>query len=237
MTRRRAWGACVALALALQGCAPPAVVYLNRTYDPNRARRVALIDFRDFPSMQGSGRLTSGIFEKYLLLGDFTVVDPPQVEAAMGQLNLNPSNLDLFSLQRLAMVLRVDAFVMGSVTDFTDASSQTVVEDMPVEQNTPIYTQVNTVQRAPGGWVTTQQNILTGNDITTVDQPVQQTEIVDAHVGLAVRMVDPRSGDVLWSASDSASGAHLNDAAERASANIMAAYRERVKQLDAQAAP
>ncbi|MGH7442358.1 MAG: hypothetical protein ACREKE_06775 [bacterium] len=221
------------LALLLAACGAPALVFLNPHYASAKVERVALMDFQDFPGMSGSGQMTAGIFEKYLVGEGYSLVDDAQVASAMQQLSIGPDdNLDLDTLRALAAKLKVDAFVLGQVTDFTDASSQTVVEDMTLEQDTPIYGRVDTVQRIPGGgMVSTSQRVQTGTDVSTVDQPVEQTETVDAHVGLSLRMVDASSGEVLWSASDSASGPHLNDAMERASAEIAAALQARIKAL------
>lgn len=219
-----------ALALLFTACAPPAVVFLSPHYNPATIKKVALINFQDYPAMAGSGQLVAGIFEQSLLQSGASAVDPPVVAAAMQELSIQPGDpLDLDTLHALAAKLGVDAFILGQVTDFTDATDQTVVEDMILEQNSPVYSQVSTVQRSPGGYVRTTQDIQTGNDITTVDQPVAQTETVPAHVGLSVRMVDAQTGEVLWGASDSEDGTHLNDAAQMVSEQIMGAYAKSVK--------
>ncbi|HTB22469.1 MAG TPA: hypothetical protein VK914_07180 [bacterium] len=221
-----------ALALLFTACAPSALVMVNPHYNPAKIRRVAVIDFEDYSTMAGSGRLVSGIFEKYLFLNNYSLVDRQTVVAAMQQLSIQPTdNLDLDTLRTLAAKLNVDAFVFGQVTDFTDTSEQTVVEDMTLVQDTPVYSQVDTVQRGPNGVVRTSQDIQTGTDISTVDEPVEQTETVAAHVGLAVRMVDAQSGELLWSASDSEDGPHLNDAAESVSTQIMKAFQASMKNL------
>lgn len=225
------------LALGLSACAAPALVFLNSHYGAADVHRVAIIDFQDYPGMAGSGRLVQRIFEKYLFENGYNMVDSRQVAAVMEQLSIQPGdNLNPDTMRVLALKLGVDAFVFGEVTDFTDASSQTVVEDMMLEQDTPIYTNVNTYQRVPGGgMVATSQSIQTGTEISTVDQPVKQTEVVDAHVGLSVRMVDARTGEVLWSASDSEDGSHLNDASESASAQISKALHASIKKLGSKA--
>jgi hypothetical protein len=197
-----------ALALLFAACAPPAIVFLSPHYNPATIKKVALINFQDYPAMAGSGQLVAGIFEQSLLQSGTSPVDPPVVAAAMQQLSIQPGDpLDLDTLHALAAKLGCDAFILGQVTDFTDATDQTVVEDM----------------------IRTTQDIQTGNDITTVDQPVAQNETVPAHVGLSVRMIDAQTGEVLWSASDSEDGTHLNDAAQFVSEQIMGAYAKSVK--------
>jgi PBP1b-binding outer membrane lipoprotein LpoB len=228
--RRLLAPALLALALLAQACAPGALIMLNPRYDPQKIQRVAMVDFEDHPSMVGSGKIVSGIFEKYLFLGSYGMVDRQQVAAALASRNLQSTdNLDLFEMRTLADKLGVDALIFGQVTDFTDTSEKTVVEDMALEQSSPLVSRVETIQSGPNGTVKTRQDVLTGYATSTVDTPIQQTETVEAHVGLTLRMVDARTGEVLWSASASAMGPHLNDASEAVSARIIHALSERLK--------
>jgi hypothetical protein len=212
----------LALMLALSACVPPAIVFLNPHYDAQKVKRVALIDLEDFPAMQGSGKIAAGLFEKYLFLGGYSIVESQQVDATLQKLSIpEGASLDLPSLQALGDALGVDALVFGRLTDYSDSSDKTVIVDMPLEQSAPIYGKVVTVQRGPDGLVKTEQDVVTGYSNTSTDTPVQQTETVYAHVGMTMRLVDAHTGDILWSASTSGSGAHLNDATEAASAQIM----------------
>ncbi len=92
-----------------------------------------------------------------------------------------------------------------------------------------IYGRVVTVQHGPDGIIKTEQDVVTGYSSTVSDAPVQQTETVYAHVGMSLRLVDAHSGEVLWSASASGTGQHLNDATEAASAQIMRAVTAKLK--------
>lgn len=219
------------LALLCAACAPPALVFLNSHYNPAQIQKVALYDFEDHPSMVGSGKIVAGIFEKYLFLSKYSLVERRQVEATLAQMGLQPSdNLDLFTLRTVGAKLGVDALIFGQVTDFTDTTDKTVVEDMTLEQSSPLYARVETVQNnGQNGIVKTKQDVVTGYAVTSVDQPVQQTETVAAHVGLSLRMVDVHTGEVLWSASCSGSGPHLNDASELVSAQIIHALESSIK--------
>lgn len=236
LPRRGKWAARF-LALAgsaffASACAPPALVFLNAHYDPGRYTKVALVDFEDHPTMVGSGKIADGIFEKYLFLSNYGVVDSRQVSAVFQSMGIQASdNLDLDTLRLLGKKLDVEALIFGQVTDYTDTTDKTVVENVTLEQSSPLYAQVETVQNGQNGVVKTRQDVVTGYALSSVDQPVQQTETVDAHVGLSVRMVDVESGEIVWSASTSASGAHLNDATEAASAQIMHALESSIKNI------
>jgi Curli production assembly/transport component CsgG len=223
--------ALLVLAALCSACAPPAVVFLNSHYNPQQVQKVALFDFEDYPGMAGSGKIAAGIFEKYLFLSKYSVVDRRQVQATLAELGIQPTdNLDLYAIRSVGAKLGVDALVFGQVTDFTDTTDRTVVEAMTLEQSSPLYSQVETVQAAQGGGlVKTRQDVLTGYAVSSVDQPVQQTETVDAHVGFSLRMVDVHTGELLWSASSSASGSHLDDAAEQVSSQIISALEASIK--------
>jgi len=231
MPRHFMGAAFATLALFAAGCAPSALVILNDRYDPTAVKRVAMIDFEDQPAYIGSGKVSSAIFEKYLFLSGYDIVDRRQADAALSAMNLQTADaLDLDTLRALGQRLGVDAIVLGQVTDYTDATDKTVMETMAMEQSSPIYSHVDTVQTAGNAVVHTHQEVLTGYSTSTVDQPVQQTETVMAHVGLSVRMVDIHTGEVLWSASAAADGSHLTEATEKASLRIQSALRDRLKE-------
>jgi hypothetical protein len=237
MKRPLSYGRFLALAgliLSFSACAPPAVVFLNARYQAAHVQRVALIGFEDYPGMAGSGKIVGGIFEKYLLLGNYSLVDQRQVAAVLEKQSLDPgANMDAQEIQSLGKLLGVDALVFGQVTGYSDSSDRTVVVDMPLEQTQPIFGQVITVQHSHHGEeVKTVQDVVTGYSSTTTDTPVQQTETVYAHVGLSVRLIDANSGDLLWSASSSGIGGHLNEAAENVSSQVMKTVFEKVKKED-----
>ena len=186
-------------AAAFAACAPSAVVVVSGSYDPARIKSAALSPFPDFPGAAGSGAVATNTFEKYLLT-NYRLVDPDQA----------------------------DAMAIGALTDYTGASDQTVMVDIPQEQSDPVYGQVVTTQRSGGVRVTSTQNVVTGYATTETDQVVPETESVPAHVAMNVRLVDAKTNELLWSVSSSASGDDLAGATEAASASAMQAV---VKQL------
>jgi hypothetical protein len=215
-----------ALALLASACVPPAQVFVSPAYPPAHIQKVALLPFSDYPPMAGSGLLVEGVFGN-LLLKDYSLADSSTVGAALQQASLQPGQpMDLDTLQALAAKLGVDAFVEGQVTDFSDASDQTEVEDVPIEQDTPIYTQVESTGRSGRVHART---IITGTNFSTVDEPEEETVSIPAHVGLSVRMVDAKTGDVLWSASVSEQGDYLNDAAQSAATAILKGLQAAMK--------
>lgn len=228
MNKRTRW--IMIAALLLGGCAPPAIVFLSPHYSSGKIKRVALVDFEDYSSMAGSGDITAGIFEKYLILGGYTFIDRNQVAAVMREQNLQVSdNSDAETLSKLGKSLGVDALAFGQVNDFTDSQDQTVMENVPMEQSVPIYGKVVTEANNGPNQVKTVQDVVSGYSTVEGEQSVQETETTPARVAISVRLVDAQGGEVLWSASSAANGIHLTDAVEAASTKLMDAVRGQLK--------
>ena len=217
-------------ALLLGGCATPAVVLVSADYPAANIKRVALVGFDDYPGAAGSGEIAASAFEKYLLLPGYGLVERRQLDAVFKEHGLEVSGaVEPSQVKGMGRELGVDAIVIGTLTDFTSASEQTVMMDVPQEQSDPIYGQVTTSQRSGGTRVTTTQSVVTGYATTTSDAVVPETEFVPAHVGLSARLVDVASGEVLWSASASSDGASLSAAVEAAAAKTMRAVAKRLQ--------
>lgn len=231
--RRTAWILMLPfLALGFSGCVPPAVVFLSPHYTPARIRTVTLAGFQDYFNVAGSGKVAAGIFEKYLLLAGYSLVDRAQAQRVLdNQSEALSDSVSLITLRKIGEQLGVDAVVFGQLSDFTESSDRTVVEDMPLEQSQPIYGQVKTIQRNGDTKVITDTNVVTGYSYSQTSVPVQQTEVIPAHVGMSVRLVDVETGELLWSGSASGQGNHLDEAMEAASVQIMKSVAARLKDV------
>ena len=197
-------------AAGLAACAPSAVVVVSASYDPARIKSVAVTSFADFPGAAGSGDVALNTFEKYLLQAGYRVVDPAQA----------------------------DAVALGALTDYTGASDQTVMVDVPQTQSDPVYGQVTTAESRTrvgrgGAQMTNErsqtQDVVIGYNTTQTDQVVPETVTVPAHVAMNVRLLDAKTNELLWSASSSASGDDLTSATEAASAAAMQAVLKKLK--------
>jgi curli biogenesis system outer membrane secretion channel CsgG len=228
---KRARAALPLLAAALAACATPATVLVSGDYASAKIKRVALVGFDDFSGAPGSGDVASSAFEKYLLLPGYALVERRQVDALMKEHGLDMSGA-VAPGGSYGKILGVDALVLGTITDFTAPSDETVMMDVPQEQTDPVYGQVTTTQHVGGrggGSMTTVQNVVTGYATTETDSQVAETEFVPAHVGLSARLVDASTGEVLWSVSASADGSSTGEAVEAASASAMHAVDDRLK--------
>ncbi len=224
------WRAALALAaLALAGCAPAGGGLPQPPLRQGQGPAGALVNFQDAPTAPGSGQVAASIFEKYLLLGGYGLADRSQVQTVLDEDSAPLSGaVNLDTLHALAQKLGVDAVAMGQVTDYSDVSDRTVMEDMPLEQSSPILGHTSVSQDVNGVRVHQESDVVTGYATSTTDVPVQTTETVYAHVALSVRLVDTQSGEVLWSGSASADGPHLNAAMEDASTKLMQAVAKRL---------
>jgi hypothetical protein len=219
-------------ASALAGCASTGQVILSPHYDSSHIRSVALAGIQDYPPVSGSGKVAAGIFEKYLLLGGYRLVDRSQAEQALEDQGLASSGaLDLSSIRSIGKRLGVDALAFGQLSDFSEASDRTVIEDLAQEESEPIYGRQETTQRIGDTKVRTEQDVVVGYNTYTTHTPVQETLESPAHVGISVRLVDAQSGEMLWSGSASGQGTQTHEAMEEASAELMKAVAGRLKAL------
>ena len=195
---RRSWSLGIGLLglVWLCGCATPAVVFVSPDYNTQQIKRVSVNGFSDAPGQQGSGAMMADVFEKYLFNLHYEIVDPNQAKA--------------------------DAVITGSVSELTSASEQTVLVDVPQEVTTPIYQDV-VVQGRHGTRTASEQ---TGSLTNYYDQSVPETEILPARVGLSVRMVSAKNGELLWSGSGSADGMDISSAAEAVASKVTDALQK-----------
>jgi len=185
----------------LWGCATPAVIFISPNYGKEPPQRVTLQGFSDAPGQQGSGAMMADVFEKYLFNLHYNIVDANQAQ--------------------------VDAVITGSLSELTDTSEQTVMVDVPQEVSEPIVQDV-VVQGRHGLRTVSRQ---TGTQTTVVDQSVPETETLPARVGINVRMVSVKSGELLWSGSGSADGMDIASAAEAVASKVTDALQKGLVKL------
>ena len=219
------------LSFFLDGCAttPPAMVLMSKDYLNAQPKRVALLGFRDYPTVEGSGEIAAGIFEKYLLLGEYSLVERRQVSEIMQEQALqNTDAIDPATLKKIGSLLGVDALVFGTVDDCTTPGEKTVMVVMPQEQTSPVYGETETIQRKGDTVVKTTQPVVSGFSTSFSSSIVPEQERIPAHVGISVRLVDVQTGAILWSASGSSEGSFLNDAMEKVSEKVMKAVEKQI---------
>lgn len=196
----------------MSGCASTSAnVFLSPAYNPAKVQRVAVIDFADFPGSPGSGALISSIFQTYILGLGYNFVERGQVEQILQEQNFQASGVvDPATEVRLGQLLGATDLIVGSLTEYADASEQTVMEDVSQEQTNPII-----------GPMANGQLGIVGYNSNYVPQSMPVTVTTPARVGMAVRLTSVQGGSVLWSASADASASDISTAAQNASSKIV----------------
>ena len=223
---------CLLILLAIAaGCASPGVVFVSRTYDPLRIRRVASLSFADSPGVQGSGEIAAGTFEKYLLWAGYSLVERRQVQEILKEqlLDVSGSSIDKNTIHTLGKLLGVDALVFGNLTEFSNVREHTVFVNIFQEHTEPVYGQIITTRQDSYATVRNIQNVVTGYSSTHTNRRVPGIETLPARVGMSVRLVDVETGEVIWSATASSEGVDLTAAAEESSSKIMQAVVRQLK--------
>jgi TolB-like protein len=215
------WGICLSGVCVFLGCATPAVVFVSPDYNPQQLKRVAIMDFDDFPGQSGTGPLVSDIFGKYLISSPFQLIERSEVDKILQAQNISASEAsNPAQTEAVGKVLGVNAVVLGSLSEFSNTSEQTVMVDIPQEQTDPVLGEIYTRHGPVMG--------VTGYTTTVTDQSVPETETLPARVGISARMVDVKTGAVLWSGSSSADGMNLSSAAEDASSSLVQALQKAI---------
>lgn len=222
----------VVFCAAAAGCAAPGIVFISRSYNPAQTRRVALLNFADFPGAPGSGEIAASTFEKYLLWADYSLIERRYVTQILKEQSLSVSGaMDQSTIKNIGKIMGVDALAFGTLTDFSHKREQTIMVDMPQQQSEPVYGQVVSVQQSGNETVRTIQNVVTGYTTRQTTRSVPETITFPARVGMAVRLVDVQTGEVLWSASTFTDGSSLTLATEEASSKIMLAVVNQLKKI------
>jgi hypothetical protein len=224
--------ALLAAAFGLASCATPARVFVSPDYHQHPIKRVAAMNLQDFPGSIGSGAVVTDVYEKYLFLAGYVLVERRQADQLLkeGALNLSGA-IDPAGLKKIGRVLGVDALVLGSLTDYSYPRDQTVMTTIPLEETRPVYGNVVTTRRVGDTEIKTEDRVMTGFETRQTDQVVPVEKTLPAHVGLAIRLVDVETGEVLWSASGDSSGADMTTATEEASAKLTNAIVESLDKI------
>ncbi|HVE14607.1 MAG TPA: CsgG/HfaB family protein [Elusimicrobiota bacterium] len=209
------------LAALLAACAGPAAT-IKPGYDFTGIRRVALLGFDDFPRQPGSGNVVASIFEKHLLGANYSVVERRRVSDILREHAFSASGaVDPRTAKSLGQLLGVDALILGSITSFSPGREGTVMVDRSEDSTQPVMRPVTRQERVGDQWVPVTRDEVVGYRTIHNRRREPQTYTVYASVGVAARMVDVKTGEVLWIGSDTETGYDLEGAAEDAAQRIL----------------
>ncbi|MFI5345111.1 MAG: CsgG/HfaB family protein [Elusimicrobiota bacterium] len=211
-------------AAALCACAT-ANVAVNRRFDFTKIKRVAVIGFKDYPRVAGSGDIVTGAFEQSLLAAGYDVVEREQVAKVLQEKRFTGS-LDPKTAKDLGGLLGVDALLFGQITDLAETKDRMVKVDVVDDRSDPIYVQRSRrVQQPDGTWVETSQEVITGYKTTHIVRKEPRNYTTDGRLGVSARLVYVPTGGVAWSGSDSTIAYSYEDAARGLADDILKAVK------------
>lgn len=174
---------------------------INRNYDLSRVRRIGVLAF-DYGRHEPFG--AEDIFAKHLLERGYQVVERSRLEAILKEQRLNASGLLAPGTAKgLGRMLGVDALILGQVTTFEPERKMVLMVDSHQTKEEPVFE--TTREKQPDG-TTIEVKKEIGKKITEESKKIPFVVPVDAEVGLAVKLVDVESGEVVWVGSDTSQG-------------------------------
>ncbi|MBI3297041.1 MAG: hypothetical protein HYZ75_02675 [Elusimicrobia bacterium] len=204
----------VAAALLFGACRTTDAV--NKSYDLSKVKRIGVLAF-DYGSYPRFG--AEDIFAKHLLEKGYRLIERSRLEAVMGELKLGAAGvLSPDGAKAVGKVLGVDAVVMGQITAYEPERKTLVMVDSHTAHDEPIFKQF--MERGPKGKMreVTRQ---VGVNTTRETKQIPFMMPVEAAVGLAVKLVDIESGEVVWAGSDTNEGVNGPLATEGIAARLV----------------
>lgn len=176
---------------ALAACETPQVA-VNPRANFGAVRRVAVVTFGG-----PSGDLAADLMTQNLVAHGADVVERQQLSAILNEQHLSTSGiLDPRTVQQVGKILGVDALFVGTVAQSKESQSYVVTQ--------PRRAIVGGVTPVGGSTVLSEGPIL--------GVPNSQVVTTEAAASLVARMVDVKTGSILWSASMSYEGFDVQSA-------------------------
>jgi len=116
--------------------------------------------------------------------------------------------------------------VLGNVTTYTQEKQNLMLVDVNDDIQKPIIQKQVIREQRGDQWVTEERDVITGYKTIHRTHRVPEEIDTDAEIGLAVRMVNVQTGEILWSASWSKRSSNVEKASEILSERIMKALRK-----------
>ena len=130
-----------ALVIFACGCAS-SDEFVRRGTDLSHYRRIAIWPLTDFPTAPGSGLQVADFISMNLLASPVTVVDRSQLSRLLAEQSISEQGLfDENTASRIGAALGVDAFLTGSVNQWSEVTSNLQV----VQGAAPAYITISTV--------------------------------------------------------------------------------------------
>lgn len=204
-----------ALAAALlAACQTPDAI--NKTYDQTKVRRIGVLAF-DYGRHEPFG--AEDIFAKQFLERGYAVIERTRLEAVIKEQHLSATGLLApDSAKGIGKLLGVDAVVLGNITAYEPERKMLLTVDSHSTREEPVFEK--TKEKQPDGTFREVKHEV-GKKVTQETKQIPFMLPVDAEVGLAVKLVDVESGEVVWVGSDTTQGVNGPMATEWIAANLV----------------
>lgn len=174
---------------------------INKNYDQSKVRRIGVLSF-DYGRHQPFG--AEDIFTKHLLDRGYQVVERTRLESIMKEQNLSATGiLSPETAKGMGKLLGVDAVVLGQVTTYEAERKMLLMVDSHLSHEEPVF-ETRKEKQADGKMLEVTRKI--GVKLTEETKTIPFMLPVDAEVGLAVKLVDVESGEVVWVGSETSPG-------------------------------
>lgn len=200
-------------------------VAINRNFDYTRVRRVAILGFKDYVRHSGSGDIVTGAFEQSLLNAGYDLVERDRISQVLAEQKFS-GVMDPGTVKNIGQRLGVDALLFGQITDMDEPRSQMTKIDVVDDHSDPIYVHKTTRTQQPDGtWSESTQQVIEGYRTTHTIHREPRTYTISGRLGLSARLVDVKTGELIWSGSDSTSVVSFEDSARGLSDDILKAVK------------
>lgn len=196
---RAARPAVLAAAALAAGCLTSDAI--NKGYDQTKVRRIGVLAF-DYGGRAPFG--AEDIFAKHLLDRGYRVVERSRLESVMREQNLSLTGLLAPGTAKgVGAVLGVDAVMLGQVTAYEPERKTLVMVDSRMTREEPVFEKKNEKHKDGVLREVTRQ---VGKTVTSEVKQIPFMLPVDAEVGLAVKLVDVETGEVVWVGTETGQG-------------------------------
>lgn len=187
------------LPLALGACIASDAI--NASYDRSRIQRIGVLDF-DYGGRPAFG--AEDIFEKNLLERGYKVVERGRLQAVIKEQNLGVTGLlSPETAKGIGKLLGVDAVILGQVTAYEPERKMMVMVDSHSTKLEPVF-EKRKEKQADGTMLEVTRQV--GTKTTEQAKQIPTLLPVEAEVGIAVKLVDVESGEVVWVGSETSQG-------------------------------
>jgi hypothetical protein len=193
-------------------------IAIKSGYDFTKVKKVAVLAFNPSPDNPNSGVMVADIFAINLLKAGYDVIERNDLAKVLAEQHLDSVGaISNDQLRTIGKVSGVDAIITGSVPVYTPARKEVVLVN---ERSFNTNTTYNTIKRPKATQVEGQAEQNYYNDTQKIvthtynEQDTPVTHIIDAEIGVTAKMIDVKTGEVIWIASDTYEGTNIQTAAE-----------------------